>query len=1155
MGQFIKWNKVAGGIWLLVLILGGNCLQAQCSNWHIETVIDSATCAADGRITISIQGVDAANLDSFHYSLTPQFTGGNSIYQSTTPVMQNLKPGAYRITVDALCSQQPVSQILDVTVPGSYRELTAAVFLKRNALHSCNTGQIQVNMNQGRLPYRIVLTAYPASYAGPKSFVTNQAYLVVDSLSVGSYTVSVTDACSTTPAIGGVQVSQLPALTGGYISPFLTSMNNCNSFITYLYMNLSGLPGYSQDDLQLVYSASLDSGPKTPYRPLNGSNDTFLLAAGKTMKDYYGKQIAFYVKGPCQDEIRNIRSISNPGFRYTVNRDCNNHFSFNTLYYYQDFFCNPLVITLENRETGYVLTDTVSYNVGSYQNSRQFPLGKYKLKVVSGDSAVLYQDTQFDVLELDTISPYSVVPSPSNYSLYGQSGAGQFVVSSRYSPFPVGTTIRIIYPFTTTGVTVSSGNNYTYYLQNKDDGSVLSPGYYVVRVSDPCKRKDYDFPVYISDDNVFYYHWSYTMERTCLGMKITPSGTVRFGASTEGGKYIIMSATAPYPVGVISEGESFVLPFAGTYTIGMSDLEWVFDFGDNVKTITFEDSPLKTRADSTLGWVCPGDPNNAGHIKIRAAFGNSTTSHYLYKLAADGNGETGPYLDSNYTGNFDGSSNYQLMRNASYQVKIIDDCNASIVQRVTILDFANFQVITTDKPLFCINDEVYLRAFNLPTTAKYYSWTGPNSFTSTDQIVTLHQVKPKDEGVYHVSISSDMCSRPIEGSVNIRLAPYVTYCYSAVTDTSVNPYTFGMLGNWRPSRSYVYYGARAQSSTAQATNVRSDGAFDAFSSFWKQQTKGWAKDASYDTTAWVWNAESTIFNKKGFELENKDPLGRYNAALYGYDNAIPVATVQNSRYREAAFDGFEDYSFVSGKCDDGACPVDRRLDFSNYIPKMDTTQHHTGRYSLRLEANDTVQVKVPVIATETTINSPRFILGSSACTPYQVLSNVKVDSTILLPPFSPVAGNSMLFSVWVKEEQDCKCTAYTHSKITLFVAGDTRLTADVTPVGSIIDGWQRYERVVDLPVGSTGLSVVMATTGGTRVYLDDLRFHPYHANMKSFVYDPQNLRLMAELDENNYATFYEYDDDGTLTRVKKETERGVKTIKETRNGFIKEDNE
>ena len=57
--------------------------------------------------------------------------------------------------------------------------------------------------------------------------------------------------------------------------------------------------------------------------------------------------------------------------------------------------------------------------------------------------------------------------------------------------------------------------------------------------------------------------------------------------------------------------------------------------------------------------------------------------------------------------------------------------------------------------------------------------------------------------------------------------------------------------------------------------------------------------------------------------------------------------------------------------------------------------------------------------------------------------------------------------------------------------------------------------------------------------------------MKSMVYDPQSLRLMAELDDRNYATFYEYDEEGTLVRVKKETEKGIYTIKESRSGLKK----
>lgn len=80
-----------------------------------------------------------------------------------------------------------------------------------------------------------------------------------------------------------------------------------------------------------------------------------------------------------------------------------------------------------------------------------------------------------------------------------------------------------------------------------------------------------------------------------------------------------------------------------------------------------------------------------------------------------------------------------------------------------------------------------------------------------------------------------------------------------------------------------------------------------------------------------------------------------------------------------------------------------------------------------------------------------------------------------------------------------------------------------------------------------------ATNSSIPVYFDDVRITPFNANMKSFVYDAVSLRLMAELDENNYATFYEYDNDGTLIRVNKETEKGIQTIKETRSSLYKED--
>lgn len=108
------------------------------------------------------------------------------------------------------------------------------------------------------------------------------------------------------------------------------------------------------------------------------------------------------------------------------------------------------------------------------------------------------------------------------------------------------------------------------------------------------------------------------------------------------------------------------------------------------------------------------------------------------------------------------------------------------------------------------------------------------------------------------------------------------------------------------------------------------------------------------------------------------------------------------------------------------------------------------------------------------------------------------------------------------------------------------------PAGNIIEGWQRYEAEILIPVTATGINVRLKNLTSTdTVYFDDLRMHPFNANMKSFVYHSSNLRLMSDLDENNYASFYEYDDEGTLVRVKKETQAGVKTIQETRSALIK----
>jgi hypothetical protein len=100
--------------------------------------------------------------------------------------------------------------------------------------------------------------------------------------------------------------------------------------------------------------------------------------------------------------------------------------------------------------------------------------------------------------------------------------------------------------------------------------------------------------------------------------------------------------------------------------------------------------------------------------------------------------------------------------------------------------------------------------------------------------------------------------------------------------------------------------------------------------------------------------------------------------------------------------------------------------------------------------------------------------------------------------------------------------------------------------GKIIDTWQRIEEEFKIPADAKDITITLINEGTANAFYDDIRIFPIEGEMRSFVYDPLLQKMVAELDEKNYATLYEYDKEGILVRVKKETERGIYTVKETR---------
>jgi hypothetical protein len=604
-------------------------------------------------------------------------------------------------------------------------------------------------------------------------------------------------------------------------------------------------------------------------------------------------------------------------------------------------------------------------------------------------------------------------------------------------------------------------------------------------------------------------------------------------------------------------------------------------------------------------------------------------------------------------------------------------------------------------------------------------------------------------------------------------------CLSHFDNQRINPYIKGVLGNWRADVNYVYYDNRRESSASAETAELSKGGVIAagYKSFWISSTSSehaiemntayikrpeYQKDShepANPTNAnvpWTWNVKPTQFNSKGFELENTDPLGRFNSGIYGYDQTLPIAVSNNAKLRNTAFDGFEDYEYSADNCLT-PCKAQKHLFIENAGAHLSTNVRHSGQYSLKVNAGQSVSVKADVVtkaadengygleitntitqSTGTWVNpsgtglvghyfniqnvggafafnpfvtsaalnllennvgyveqidpsikmqsnprneneylpgikppegigqrsgvknsdyfcvrweglvqapekgiytfkfssddgmkvwidgqevtstnffsvhglqtesytTPEWTVGSThsikiyyfektekvtaklswkrpsgmeEIVPMEYLyknaaaaqntvvsgtiecikpNRIQVKDNALTNFFSPVQGQKMVFSAWVKEDvTDCHCNNFPNNQVDVYYNNSSTATTTIHATGQIIDGWQRYEGAFDIPSSATKLEIKLKSTSAKDVYWDDLRIHPFNANMKSFVYHPSNLRLMAELDENNYATFYEYNDDGTLTRVKKETIQGIKTITETRSAIQKRINQ
>ena len=270
---------------------------------------------------------------------------------------------------------------------------------------------------------------------------------------------------------------------------------------------------------------------------------------------------------------------------------------------------------------------------------------------------------------------------------------------------------------------------------------------------------------------------------------------------------------------------------------------------------------------------------------------------------------------------------------------------------------------------------------------------------------------------------------------------------------------------------------------------------------------------------------------------------------FGYNRSLPVIVAHNAEYKEVDFCSFEENDFDIAKTIsssnqesqyDGIVPKYPKIVSS--IPKTQVHYDiaHTGKKSLFVKDPTSISVKLRQISSgeekfiKTTDHNLNISANNHTTPMFNLLSNKQYTLKVWI--YCPlIDGNTILPQLVNLTVKDNAGNVLTTNNNGQFLTGS-------------IEGWRLFSiSLPEIKPNASNLTITLkgpAGNGVLSVYYDDLRITPADATAKSFVYDDKTMRLISELDENHFATFYDYDDAGNLIRVRKETERGIVTLKE-----------
>lgn len=303
---------------------------------------------------------------------------------------------------------------------------------------------------------------------------------------------------------------------------------------------------------------------------------------------------------------------------------------------------------------------------------------------------------------------------------------------------------------------------------------------------------------------------------------------------------------------------------------------------------------------------------------------------------------------------------------------------------------------------------------------------------------------------------------------------------------------------WTSNKSYSWIGPLGISGLYQASSLAN---FD-FSG------------ASIDSK-WRFNEENTLLDDKGHVLETRAFNNRFASKKYGYNDKFMIASASNVNYCSFTYTGFEDqtdlYPSLGPLYGFGG---EVMLNSGNDVTPNGLRKAHTGNYFVTVNGSTGPMYKV------------------------KYYNSTSGDSL--------QRARTYRASVWVHKDSPSDAQLVVRFDGTVSdIAVVSKNNANAIQIGD----WILLTADIYVPYNyastAGGEFRVYLMHGGGTAYFDDLMLHPVDAPMSANVIDPKTGRVMATLDNNNFATIPVYDDAGRVIEQWQEIEGvGLKKVLE-----------